>query len=205
MLAPLQSEAHMDAHLPIWPQHEVFYIESMLFHTRKACSSMDYIADLIERIDRHQADGGTLAFDCSIALDHGQSIVLCAAAVSRYFWPVRKAHAPRGAYLKRVFKVEDGSPLRDRSLRDAAEHFDERLDNHLAGSIVGVILPEWFGPTHRSDAPTHYFRAYFIDSGKFRILDDEFEIQAMSDELVRIHNQLLSHVDGGGRFPGTSA
>lgn len=102
----------MDASLPIWPQHEVFYIESMLFHTRQACASMDYIADLIERIDRHQAEGSAPAFDCSVALDHVQSVVLCAAAVSRYFWPVRKAHAPRGAYLRRVLKVEDNSPLR---------------------------------------------------------------------------------------------
>jgi hypothetical protein len=195
----------MDASLPIWPQHEVFYIESMLFHTRQACSSMEYISDLIGKIDQHHAASTTPSFDCSVALDHVQSIVLCAAAISRYFWPVRKAHLPRGAYLQSALKIKDDSPLRDRSLRDAAEHFDERLDNHLSEGIVGMILPEWFGPTYASDAPAHYFRAFFIDSGKFKILGDEFLIQPISDELVRLHNRLVFHVEHGGRLPEVGA
>ncbi len=195
----------MDNSLPIWPQHEVFYIESMLFHTRQACASMEYISDLIGRIDKLRGEGRTPEFDCSIALDHVQSVVLCAAAISRYFWPVRKNHLPRGAYLQAVLQINDDSPLRDRSLRDAAEHFDERLDKYLSAGIVGLIMPEWFGPTYASEVPAHYFRAYFIDSGKFKILGDEFFIQPISDELVRLHNRLVYLVEHGGRFPEVRA
>jgi len=68
-----------------------------------------------------------------------------------------------------------------------------------------MILPEWFGPTYVSDVPAHYFRAYFIDSGKFKILGDEFLIQPISDELVRLHNRLVFHVEHGGRFPEVGA
>jgi hypothetical protein len=195
----------MDASLPIWPQHEAFYIESMLFHTRQVCTSMEHTAALVSEIDHQLAAGTMPSFDCSAALDHVQSVVQSAAALSRYFWPVRKAHLPRGAYLQKALKIADDSPLRDRSLRDAAEHFDERLDNHLSGGIAGVIMPEWFGPTYNADIQAHFFRAYFIDSGRFRILEDEFQIQPLSNELVRLHNRLVFCMNNGGRFPQVGA
>jgi len=66
-------------------------------------------------------------------------------------------------------------------------------------------MPEWFGPTYASEVPAHYFRAYFIDSGKFKILGDEFFIQPISDELVRLHNRLVYLVEHGGRFPEVRA
>ncbi|MDH5829819.1 hypothetical protein QFW80_04715 [Luteimonas sp. M1R5S18] len=195
----------MEESLPIWPQHEVFYIESMLFHTRQACSSIEYVCELIKKIDSEMEAGKTPEFDCSMALDNLQRMVLAAGALSRYFWPVRKAHQARGDFLKRALRINDDSPLRARVLRDASEHFDERLDKHLSGGIVGVIMPEWFGPSYKGKVEAHFFRAYFIDSGVFKILGEEFEVQSLSDELVRLHNRLVFLVENGGRLPEAGA
>jgi hypothetical protein len=46
---------------------------------------------------------------------------------------------------------------------------------------------------------------FIIDSGKFKILGDEFFIQPISDELVRLHNRLVYLVEHGGRFPEVRA
>ena len=127
--------------------------------------------------------------------------MLRAGALARYFWPVRKAHRPRGARLIAAFNVQDDSPLANVELRHAAEHFDERLDNYLSKGVVGVILPEWFGRTHHAQVPTHYFRAFFIDSGIFRVLDQEIAMQPVVDELVRLHNLLVAYDEQGGRLP----
>lgn len=191
----------MDASEAIWPQHEAFYIESMLLHTRQACASIVYVSKLIELIDQDQEAGRTPDFDCSPALDHLQNLVMRAGAISRYFWPVRKSHGSRGARLTAAFNIQENSPLRNVELRHAAEHFDERLDKYLSAGIAGVVMPDWFGPTYPTQVPAHYFRAFFIDTGIFKILDNEFLIQPISNELVNVHNLLVYFDQNGGRLP----
>lgn len=184
----------------IWPPYEAFYIQSMLFHTRQACDSIDQIVGLVSRLSSERKSGIAPDFDSSVALDHVQNIVFRAAAVSRYFWPSRKHYNNRGARLRTAFEVNEDSVLRNRELRDAAEHFDERLDNYLKEGIVGHIIPEWFGPLHEQEVPTHYFRAYFINTGCLRILDQEFFVQPIVEEVIRVHNLLVSFDENGGRF-----
>jgi hypothetical protein len=69
-------------------------------------------------------------------------LTLGAAALSRYFWPTttgnKKKQAEqlemrrmRGEKLRDIFKVTDDSPLCNRDLRNAWEHFDEKLDTYL--------------------------------------------------------------------------
>jgi hypothetical protein len=191
----------MEESPPIWPQHEIFYIEAMLFHTRQACASIDFVADLIQRLSRQRKAGIAPDFDCSIALDHVQNIVFRAAAISRYFWPSRRAYDSRGSHLRASFGIQDDSVLRNRSLRDAAEHFDERLDEYLKEGITGYIIPEWFGALQEHEVHTHYFRAYFINTGHLRILDQEFFVQPLVEEVVHLHNLLVSFQENGGRIP----
>lgn len=186
---------------PIWPTHEAFYIQSMLFHTRQACISIDFLGELIDRLSRELKAGIAPNFDCSLALDHLQNIVFRGAAISRYFWPSRKHYEGRGKRLRAAFAIREDSPLRNRELRDAAEHFDERLDDYLKNGIAGYIIPEWFGPLQDQEIPTHYFRAYFINTGHFRILAQEFLIQPLVEAIVQVHNLLVSFDNNGGRMP----
>jgi len=173
----------------------------MLFHTRQACFSIDLTSELVSRLSSERRAGIASDFDCSIALDHVQNILFRAAAISRYFWPSRKNFNDRGTRLRAAFGISETSALRNRDLRDAAEHFDERLDNYLKDGIVGYIIPEWFGPLQKQEIPTHYFRAYFINTGCLRILDQEFFVQPIVAEVVRVHNLLLGFDESGGRMP----
>jgi hypothetical protein len=154
----------------------------------------------VARISSDCRNGSAPDFDCSIALDHVQNILFRAAAVSRYFWPSRKPFEPRGEWLRSAFGVKDDSALRNRELRDAAEHFDERLDKYLQHGISGYVIPEWFGPQQDKAVPTHYFRAYFINTGHLRILDQDFFVQPIVDEVIRVHNLLAGFDVNGGRI-----
>lgn len=187
--------------LPIWPQHEAFYIQSMLFHTRQACISIDFLGGLVSRLSSNRKAGSTSDFDCSAALDSVQNLVFRAAAISRYFWPTGKQFESRGDRLRAAFEVKEDSPLRNRDLRNAAEHFDERLDTYLKTGIAGYVIPEWFGPLQEREEPTHYFRAYFINTGCLRILDQEFFVPPIANEVVRVHNLLVTFDQNGGRMP----
>ena len=50
------------------------------------------------------------------------------------------------------------------------------------------------------EVPTHFFRAYFVDTGEFQLFDNSFYIQPVADELQFIQRH-LEHMDtNGGRF-----
>lgn len=86
--------------------------------------------------------------DYSISLV--QEAIGHAAALSRYFWPVwypgklNKTHPyqaalrkKRGEKLISAFGMEEDSPIHNRDLRNAWEHFDENLDDYLLKNDAG--------------------------------------------------------------------
>ena len=178
----------------IWPPYRAFYVSGMLFNTQSACTSIEIVSSIIRQLGQ---DYGLIAtVDTHSALNELQNIVLQGAAVSKYLWPIRRGHEARGEQLRREFDIDETSPLYSRDLRNGIEHFDERLDSYLASGIVGNIIPEFFGisgDTH--GVPTHYFRAFFVDSGEFQLLGDKYKIQPLAEALWSL-NQALMVQDG---------
>ena len=188
--------------MSIWPPYEAFYIDSMLFSTSSSAVSVDAVATTVEAMGRGELARSDLDEDAF--LNQLQNIVLQGAALSKFFWPIRKGkgHEARGEHLRAAFGVTDASPLKDRSLRDALEHFDERLDIYLQRNVVGYIIPRYVGRTLATDGvPAHLFRAYFLDRGVFSLLGKEYEMQPIVDEIGRIHDLLVTANENGSRFP----
>lgn len=186
----------------ISPPYEAFYIDSMLFSSSSATESVHAVAEALNAISRGTLDRADLDEDA--LLNQLQNVVLQGAALSRFFWPVRKGHEARGEQLRTALAVTDASPLRSRDLRNALEHFDERLDAYLQVGVVGHILPCYVGRTPASSGvPSHFFRAFYVERGVFALLGDEYEIQPLADEIGRIRNLLLDCVDAGSRLPSS--
>jgi hypothetical protein len=141
------------------------------------------------------------AIDTEDVLNHLQNIIVQGAALSRYFWPVRKGHERRGAHLRQALNITDDNPLRSRDLRNAMEHFDEKLDQYLSTGIVGNVLPQYFGPLPKNDGvPSHIFRAYYIDVGQFELLGRRYEVEPIANELLRLNEALTKCDREGGRL-----
>jgi hypothetical protein len=65
-----------------------------------------------------------------------------AASLSGYFWPMKtggERATARGERLRKAFNLTDESPLRSRSLGNAFEHFDERLDRFLLVTVLSTF------------------------------------------------------------------
>jgi hypothetical protein len=178
----------------IWPPHRMFYIESMLFNSQAACASISAVADVLAALEQGSPSE---TIDTHAVLNEIQSIVLHGAAVSRYFWPVRQGHERRAEELRHNFEVTEESPLYSRSLRNALEHFDERLDKYLASGIVGHIIPEFLGRSGKTDVPVHVFRAYFLDTGDFQLLDEKYPIPPLAEALWSLNASLLKQSGRG--------
>lgn len=178
----------------IWPPYEVFYIEAMLFNTQSVLSSVTNLGELFQ----HREKDGAYINSRQI-LDELQNIILNAAAISRYFWPI-KGGKERAEHLKKVFKIEDSNPLKDRSLRNALEHFDERLDQFTSKSIAGHIFPELICDLPEDNGITHVFRAYYTETQIVEILGEQYSIIPLIDEIERIDRHLALCSERGGRL-----
>jgi hypothetical protein len=187
----------------MWPPHEAFYLRSMLVNASSALDSIERVSDVVDAVNELSDDEMRRTVDSTSLLNELQNIVLQAGALSRYFWPSGKKpqYIARGEHLRSKFAVTDQSPLFSRDLRNSLEHFDERLDDYFRGNIVGVILPEYVGrrPTDEQ-IPYHLFRAYFVDDGIFALLDEEYAISPIADEILRIHKHLRFQADIGDRL-----
>jgi len=186
----------------IWPPYETFYIQGMLFNCQSAVRSIARIEEAFEKLPQQITEEDILRLPRHAILNEMQNVVVQGAALSRYLWPVRKEHEERGKHLREALAVFDSNPLHARDLRNAIEHFDERLDAYLGNGIVGYIFPEFVGPRPREDGvPGHFFRAYFVDCGVFRLLDGEFQIEPLFNEILRLTRVLKEADKNGSRLP----
>lgn len=183
----------------IWPPFQAFYIQSMLFNSSSAVRSIARLESIFSKLPEQTTEGDTSQLPIKAILNELQNMILQSAALSRYFWPVRKGHEARAGQLRDAFSIDETSPLFSRDLRNALEHFDERLDHYVTTGLVGYVFPEYVGAKPKEDGvPGHFFRAYFPDTGEFRLLNEEFKIQPIADELLFIHHHLTTLDQNGG-------
>jgi len=184
----------------IWYPYEVFYIESMFTLARSAMLEVSVFHEVIRQIMEKDAKNKNLLIDAV------QNFITYSASLSRYFWPSSREliHVLRGEKLREAFSMEDSSPLKDRKLRNFIEHFDEKLDSYLAKGIVGNIIPNYVGYKSHISEVDHFFRAYFLDEAVFRVLDIEYKVDPIIQEVVKVHNLLIDFNENGGRLPNAS-
>jgi len=156
----------------ILPMYEAFYIEALTYCAGRARSAF-------QRFDRaltDEQDQAAIVATAHEALSH-------VAALSRYFWPAREKplHFARAKKLREALGIDETSPLADRGLRNALEHFDERLDTFLIQDLVGYMFP---GPlvgeaSLSDDALGHIFRLVDPASQVFVLLGERYEFGPM--------------------------
>jgi hypothetical protein len=163
----------------IQPPYVAFYIEAIFYAAERGQIAFDRFIQLV-------ADKGSasdIVASAHEALGH-------AAALSRFFFPVDKKPLARAraANLRQLFAVSNHSALQDRELRNALEHFDERLDEYLLGDIAGYLFP---GPmvddAELADDPVgHIFRLVDPATQTFVLLGQKHAFGAMRAEVAQI-------------------
>ena len=164
-----------------------------MFNTRSALNA-------IERFDAMNPDDPE---SHRAILNCLQEIVSYTAAISKFFWPQDEKKCKwRGDQLKKAFQIEDDSPLGPRTLRNSLEHLDERLDKFFKTEFAGYIYPEFVGTSGGDDGvATCFFRAYFSDTGEYRILNDVFDVSAVRDAIADLNDKLERADANGGCLP----
>lgn len=174
---------------------EAFYVESIIFTALRCLTAFDRY----ERAVSTRSSAAAIVDSAHEALTH-------AADLSRYFWPASREHKElakaRASRLRQSFGVVEGSPLESRALRDALEHFDERLDKYLLGDLAGTFWVEpLVGDAVIADDPRgHVFRLVDPSSLIFVIFGEKHEFGGLRQEVERVLQQAIAKRDNGGRL-----
>ncbi|AKJ94575.1 hypothetical protein TVD_03955 [Thioalkalivibrio versutus] len=185
----------------IVPHFEAMYIQSILYPAGRAVEAFQRLAQI--------EDPGQ---DSENAVAAAQEAIGHAGAVSRFFWPVdgprrepselKELRKRRGEALRSAFDLSDDSPLANRDLRNAWEHFDERLDQYLLGIDAGVMLPGCIVDDHSiADDPNGYtFKVLDPTAECLVLVGTRYFYGAIRDEVHRIYLTALECDRDGDRL-----
>lgn len=164
----------------IQPMHHIFYTRAIGFAASKAVLAFDAYRELL----RQGKSAELIIFELQEALSH-------CAAISRFLWPVGKSKlaAARGQTLRKSLRVSEESPLKSRTLRNAIEHFDERMDEYLLNDPVGIIFDLLIESSDLADDELgHVFRLVDPEKNILVLFGEKYEFSLIEDEVRRIHS-----------------
>lgn len=124
----------------IQPIHNPFYTYSVRYSAERALVAFNNYDYLLTKTD-----------NAAILISEIQEAIIHVGALSRYFWPSparnkknkyqKSLRMERGEYLRKLYQISDDSPLANREIRNAWEHFDEKLDTYLLSHLAGQFFP----------------------------------------------------------------
>lgn len=121
-----------------------------------------------------------------------------AAALSRFFWPsglgnksLSKLRKARAKTLKDLYGIDNHSALKNRSLRDSLEHYDERLDRYLLENEAGTFFPTAIigNADLADDSVGNIFRLVDPVKKVFVVMGAKHEFGAIQQEVERLHHR----------------
>jgi len=177
----------------IQPHAEVFYIYSILY-------SSDRCLEAFKRYDQMKIGNDS----ASVLISTVQEAIAHAAALSRFFWPseiggkntneMGKLKRQRAEKLREKFDLNDTSVLKNRNLRNAWEHFDEKLDYYLLQNEAGYFFPTPLIDDHTlADDPVgKIFKLLDPVNECFVLLNEKYFYNSIREEVQKIYNKALS-------------
>jgi hypothetical protein len=137
-----------------------------------------------ERLEATNDSFDNLEVWCSI-----QSILVCAANVSKILWPTYKKHEKRGERLRKTLKVEANNPLSNREFRNHFEHYDSRIDEWFENCSGGVYVDLAMNPSLRDESLERFYHRGYNSFNKTLIYRDKFlDLNEILNTMAAIQN-----------------
>lgn len=126
-----------------------------------------------------------------------QNLLTAAANISKALWGQGGKLAKERKRLRDALKVMDGTPLHNVAMRNNFEHYDERLDRWWKESKRHNIADRIIGPANAIQGldPIEFFRAFDPKTTNVRFWGEQFNIQAIVDEVIRIAPLIEEELD----------
>lgn len=117
-----------------------------------------------------------------------QIFVTGAANMAKALWGQKQAHAEARADLRASLGVQDDSPLRNVTMRNHFEHYDERIDRWDANSRDHNFVDRTIGPPEMIEGVDDLDRFRFFDPSTASVYfwGERFDLRPIADEASRL-------------------
>lgn len=192
---------YMNEHkIGVQPMHKIFYYYSILYTAECSVRAFGFYEYLLSQKD---VDEIQLIGAIQEAIGH-------AGALAFYFWNKGNSRQPkeikeyiqqRSEFLKNEFELDDTSALKNRSLRNTFEHFDEKIDIGLLNTLAGVFYPTPVIQSHtkiEEEQIGKYFKLLDIKEKCLVLLNEKFFFENIQNEVEKIYEIAKSKVAENG-------
>lgn len=171
------------------PYAMAFYGLSIKYSAQRAVGAFQLYSRLID----NETEPSLLISTVQEAIGHS-------SALSRYFWPspggreskeIKRLRKSRGEKLRKHYHLSDDSPLGSRELRNAWEHFDEKLDLFLLSNDAGYFFPMPIIGSHTlADDPVgKVFKLLDPDAECLVLLGEKYYFKPVQDEVEKVFSR----------------
>lgn len=115
------------------------------------------------------------------------------ANVSKLLFGASRSSSEDREELREYLGVSEDSIIRNREIRNAFDHYDERIVRWYANSEQKNFVDTTIGPYEsiQGVVDSDRFRGYDTKRNVITFRGEELEVQPITDELMRIYNNLL--------------
>lgn len=185
----------------VLPTYEAFYIISIKYSAERCLEAFD----LYEK-NKFSKNADLMISLLQVAVGH-------AAALARYFWPspkgkrlspvfqMKKARAEK---LRKAFLLSESSILANKELRNAWEHFDEKLDEYLLQVDFGYFFPTSMikDITILKKEGGHFFKVLDVEKQLMGLMGDVYFFGKIKNEVELVYQKANYMDQSGGRLKG---
>ena len=174
----------------IEPAHEILYYYSVLYTAECSVRAFELYECLLRT---KNTDPIQLVSAIQEAIGHAGSLAF-------YFWnnggnprqsaKIQEYIKQRSKHLKKIFKLDDSSAIKNRAIRNTFEHFDEKIDIFLSETMAGTFYPMPVIKSHlliEKEQVTKYFKLLDIEEKCLVLLNQKFFFEEIQKEVNKIY------------------
>ena len=189
------------------------YVSEVKKQCEFGLAAVKYLNHALQQVNNRELARDESQFYYSEVFRQIHSLLTHASNVSRMFWPpspkqkknetdqdyenrlLKIDKVVRGRVLKVEYGLDDSNPLKNRTLRDNLEHYDERLDHWRNNSVNRNIVSDTIGPPNAivGLAETDMMRWFDPTRNVFKFRGEEYDLQGIAasiDQLLPISRKL---------------
>lgn len=117
-----------------------------------------------------------------------QNFLVAVGNVSKLLWN----GGARGEKLRKLYAIEESSPIKDRRFRNHFEHFDERIDRWAASSTRMGFVDSNIGPKGSIAGPdkTDYLRNFDPTKCTLKYIDEDYELTLVHEAIKSLYEKV---------------
>jgi len=189
------------------------YVSEVKKQCEFGLAAVKYLNHALQQLQNRELARDESQFYHSEVFRQIHSLLTHASNISRMFWPpspkqkqnetdqdfedrlLKIDKVVRGRVLKVEYGLDDSNPLKNRTLRDHLEHYDERLDHWRNNSVNRNIVSDTIGPPNAIVGPaeTDMMRWFDPTRNVFKFRGEEYDLQGIAasiDQLLPISRKL---------------